>query len=133
MKVEQVEHIGITVKNLDETLKFYTGVLGINSKDIDAMEIPGMAKIATIRTKGSKIELIQFLSSQDLLFKYADKQADNIHHYAINVDNILEALNAVKKEGGTLIHEKPVVLPTGRQFAYVIPKDSKVLIEFMED
>jgi methylmalonyl-CoA/ethylmalonyl-CoA epimerase len=133
MKVERVEHIGITVKNLDETLKFYTGVLGINSSEIDAGEVPGILKAATIRTRGSKIELIQFLTSQDVLFKYADKEADNIHHFAVNVDNISESLSAIKKDGGTLIHEKPVVLPTGRKIAYVMPKNSKVLIEFMED
>jgi methylmalonyl-CoA/ethylmalonyl-CoA epimerase len=133
MKVEQVEHIGITVKNLDEALKFYTDVMGIKSSEIDAMEVPGILKAATMRTKGSKIELIQFLDFKDLLFKYADKQADNIHHFAITVDNIVEALSAVKKQGGTLIHEKPMQMPSGRKFAYVMPKNSKVLIEFLED
>jgi methylmalonyl-CoA epimerase len=133
MKVEQVEHVGLTVKNLDESLKFYTGVLGIKPADIQMMEVPGVLRGATILTRGSKIELLQFLNDTDPLAKYADKQADNLHHYAINVDNITEALSVIKKQGGTLIHETPMQMPGGRKFAYIIPPHSKVLIELLED
>jgi predicted enzyme related to lactoylglutathione lyase len=48
------------------------------------------------------------------------------------VDNIEEALNTVKKTGGVLVHEKPMKLPSGLKVAFALPKDSKVMIEFME-
>jgi methylmalonyl-CoA/ethylmalonyl-CoA epimerase len=133
MKVEQVEHVGITVKNLDETLKFYTDVLGIKSSDIQKNGKPGEMRSATIMTKGAKIEFLQFPSPDEPLLKYADPKLDVVHHFAINVDNILEAIATIKKSGGTIIHEKPMQLPTGRKVAFVLPKNSKVLIELMED
>jgi methylmalonyl-CoA/ethylmalonyl-CoA epimerase len=73
------------------------------------------------------------MDPKEPLLKYADSQMDNVHHYAINVDNIVEALSVIKKSGGTLIHETPMQLPTGRKIAFVLPKNSKVLIELLED
>jgi methylmalonyl-CoA epimerase len=132
MKIEKVEHIGIKVKNLEETLKFYTTVMGIKESDITISGSPDFIRMATIKTAGALIELLQ-INPRELLAKFGDANTDSIHHYAVSVDNILEALAAVKKAGGTLVHEKPVQLPTGRKIAFALPKNSKVLIEYLED
>ena len=128
MKVKKVEHIGISVKNMDETLKFYTDVLGIKSADIKTGGVPGRMKMATINLPGSGIELLQSLDPNA-----KPVQADTIAHMAIEVEDIVEALRILKGSGATLIHEKPMQLPTGRKVAFVIPKDSQVSIELVED
>jgi methylmalonyl-CoA/ethylmalonyl-CoA epimerase len=133
VNLERVEHIGISVKNLDETLKFYTDIMGVKPGDIEKSELPGVIKSAILRTNGSKIELLQFLDPQDPVAKFSDRQADGIHHFAVNVDNITEALSRLKKDGATLIHEKPMTLPSGRKIACFLPRNSKVMIELMED
>jgi methylmalonyl-CoA/ethylmalonyl-CoA epimerase len=132
MKIEKVDHIGISVKNMDTTLKFYTDNLGVKKSDIIDQMVPGRMRMATIKLAGANLELVQYLDNTDVLYKYADAKADAIHHVAIYVDNIEEALNTVKKTGGVLVHEKPMKLPSGLKVAFALPKDSKVMIEFME-
>jgi methylmalonyl-CoA/ethylmalonyl-CoA epimerase len=133
MKMEKFDHVGMTVKNLDETLKFYTDTLGVKKSEIQTNARPGVMRSATISASGGKIEFLEFADPKEPLLKYADAKFDNIHHFAINVDNIEEALSQIKKLGGTLIHEKPMQMPTGRKIAFVIPPNSKVLIELLED
>jgi methylmalonyl-CoA/ethylmalonyl-CoA epimerase len=125
LKIEKVEHIGIAVKNIDETLKFYTGVMGIKSADIQMGGNPAVMKMATINTAGAKLEFLQRLDPKSAV------NIDVIDHVAIKVDNIEETLSAVKKDGGTLIHEKPMQFG-GKKIAFALPKNSQVMIEFME-
>jgi methylmalonyl-CoA/ethylmalonyl-CoA epimerase len=132
MKINKVEHIGTAVNDLEDSLKFYTEVMGVKPSDISTMEVPGVVKGVTILSQGSAIELLQFMDAGDPLYKYVDKQTDIIHHYGINVENIVEILAAVKKAGGTVIHETPMQMPGGRKFAFIIPPHSKVLIELLE-
>lgn len=132
MRLERVDHIGITVKNLDETLKFYTDTMNVNKSDIQTGGRSGV-RSATISLPGGKIEFLEFADSNEPLLKFADSKVDNIHHFAVNVDNIEEALSIIKKQGGTLIHEKPKQTSTGRKIAFVLPPKSKVLIELLED
>jgi methylmalonyl-CoA/ethylmalonyl-CoA epimerase len=133
MKLEKFDHVGMTVKNLDVTLKFYTDIMGVKDSDIQKGGRPGVMRTATITTSGGNIEFLEFADPKEPLLKYADSKFDNIHHYAVNVDNIEEALSVIKKQGGTLIHEKPMQTPTGRKIAFVLPPNSKVLIELLED
>ncbi len=132
MRIEKVEHVGIAVKNLDESLKFYTDILGVKKSDITEMGVPNVMRIATVKVPGANLELVQYLNEKEVLAKFGNPAADSIHHVALNVDNIVETLAAVKKQGGTLIHEKPLQLPGGRQIAFALPRNSHVLIEFME-
>lgn len=131
MKIEKVDHIGIKCINLDKSLEFYTDILGVKKNDITTMDVPNVVRIATIKIPGALIELLQF-NPKEALSKFGDDNVDSIHHYAINVDNIIETLAAIKKLGGTLLNEKPGELPGGRKVAFALPKNSKVLIEFMQ-
>ena len=115
MKLEKVDHVGIAVKNLDETLKFYTDVMGINKNNIERSEVPGTIKIATIVLPDCKMEFVEFIDLRSPQAKYADSKADCIHHFAIIVDNIEAALNAIRNQGGTLVTEKPMQMPSGRK------------------
>ena len=132
MKIEKVDHVGISVKNMDATLKFYIDQLGVKKSDISEMTIPGTIRLATIKVPGANLEFVQYLSEKEVLSKYADPKSDAIHHMGIFVDDIAAALATVKKEGGTIIHETPMKLPGGVQAAFALPKASKVMIEFME-
>jgi methylmalonyl-CoA epimerase len=131
MKMEKVAHVGIKCLNLDESIKFYTEILGIKNSDISVMEIPNDVRIATINRPEASIELLQFIS-QGPLAKFGDDKVDSIHHYAIDVDNITDVLTEIKKSGGTLLNDKPMELPNGRKVAFALPKNSKVLIEFIQ-
>jgi methylmalonyl-CoA/ethylmalonyl-CoA epimerase len=128
MKVKKVEHVGIMVKNIDETLKFYKDVLGVKPADIKLGEVPGAMKMATIHLSEGVIELLQNLDP-----KAPKIEADVIDHMAIEVDDIVQSLSWLKSKGATLIHEKPMQLPGGRKVAFFKPANSQVAIEMVQD
>jgi methylmalonyl-CoA/ethylmalonyl-CoA epimerase len=128
MKVKKLEHVGIYVKNMDETLKFYTDVLGVKSADIQIGGVPGIMKMATIKLPEGVIELLQNLDA-----KAPKTESDTLDHLAIEVDDIVQALALLKSKGATLVHEKPMQLPTGRKVAFFKPAGSRVSIELVQD
>jgi methylmalonyl-CoA epimerase len=132
VKIEKVDHIGISVKDMDAAMKFYVDIIGIKKSDISEEGIPGKMRLATVKIAGANLELVQYMDKNDKLYQYADANSDSIHHVAMYVDDIEEALSTLKKSGGTLLHEKPMKIPNGLKVAFALPKDSKVVIEFME-
>jgi methylmalonyl-CoA epimerase len=132
LKIDKFDHVGISVKNMDNTLKFYTENLGVKKSDITDMTIPDQIRLATIKLPGASLEFVEYLNDKEVLSKYADPRADAIHHFAVFVDNLAETMSKIKKSGGTLIHETPMEIPGGVKVAFALPKASNVMIEFME-
>jgi|WetSurMetagenome_2_1015567.scaffolds.fasta_scaffold548060_2 methylmalonyl-CoA/ethylmalonyl-CoA epimerase len=132
MKIDKVDHVGISVKNMDNTLKFFTENLGVKKSDIADMTIPGQIRLATIKLPGACLEFVQYLNDKEVLSKYADPRSDAIHHFAVYVDNLEETMRKIKNGDGTLIHETPMEIPGGIKVAFALPKASNVMIEFME-
>jgi len=128
MKVKNLEHVGIAVKNTDDTVRFYTDVLGIEPGNIQTSVVPGQVKLTVINIGKGQIELLENLNP-----KSPPVEADNIAHMAIEVEDIEGTLAQLKSKGATLIHEKPMVLPSGRKVAFVVPAGSRVSIELVED
>jgi methylmalonyl-CoA epimerase len=132
MKIDKVDHVGIAVKDIDATLKFYKENLGVKKEDIEDVTAPGMMRLVTVKLPGANLEFVQYLNDKEILAEYAVPGTDSIHHIGIYVDDIKAVLSAVKKAGGTLIHETPLEIGGGRQIAFALPKSSNVMIEFME-
>jgi len=132
MEAQKVDHIGISVIDLDKSLQFYTGVMGISKDRISVMGRPGVMRIATITLQEGKIELLEFSDKGNPVAASADPRTDAIHHMAIKVDNIEEAFKAFKNQGSRLLTEQPQQLPGGRKIAFVEIPGTHVLIELME-
>ena len=56
MQVLKVDHVGIAVKNLEESLKFYTEVLGLKSTSVEVVE-EQKVKVAFLPCGDSELEL----------------------------------------------------------------------------
>jgi len=132
MEAQKVDHIGISVIDLDKSLLFYTEVMGITKDKISVMGRPGVMRIATIKLQEGKIELLEFSDRSNPVAASADATRDAIHHIALQVDNIEEAFKAFQNRGGRLFNERPQQLPGGRKIAFVEIPGTRVLIELME-
>jgi methylmalonyl-CoA/ethylmalonyl-CoA epimerase len=129
--IGKIDHIGIAVKNLDEALKLYTEVLGLK---VDAFETLESQKVNTaiIRVGESKIELLESLTPDGTIASFIEKRGEGIHHLALGVDNIEEALKDLKAKNIPLIDEKPRKGVQNTQIGFLHPKGSKILLELVE-
>jgi len=132
MKVLKVDHIGIAVNNLVESLKFYTEILGLNCQGIEVVE-EQKVKVAFLPCGDSELELLESTAPDGPIARFIEKNGEGIQHIALQVENIDEALEYLKEKGMRLIDEKPRYGAGGARIAFLHPKATKgVLLELSE-
>lgn len=128
-----MDHVGVAVKNLDEAIKIYRDALGFKLEGIHIMN-EQKVKVAFLSSGGeTHVELLEPLGSDSTIAKFLETRGEGIHHLAVKVKNIVNALEEFKKNGVALIDEKPRVGAEGKKIAFVHPKSTRgVLLELCE-
>lgn len=129
--ITKINHIGIAVNSIEDTVKLFTDVLGLKLKTIIIVE-DQKVRTAIIPVGESKIELIESTDPEGPIAKYVQKRGEGIHHLALEVGNIQEALKILEKKGIPLIDKKPRMGVEDTNIAFLHPKGTKVLIELVE-
>ncbi|HHW02772.1 MAG TPA: methylmalonyl-CoA epimerase [Thermoanaerobacterales bacterium] len=130
--IEKIDHIGIAVKDLNETLKIYTEILGLKSAGEETVA-EQKVRVAFIPVGESEIELLESTEPDGTIAKFIEKNGEGIQHIAFRVDNIEKTLEDLKSKGVRLIDEKPRNGAGGAKIAFIHPKATKgVLIELCE-
>ncbi len=129
--IRKIDHVGIAVKSLDEAIKTYKA-LGFEVEEIEEVE-EQKVRVAMLPAGESRVELLEATSPESAIAKFVEKRGEGIHHIAINVENIEEALKRARDAGLKLIDEKPRIGAGGKKVAFVHPKSTHgVLLEFVE-
>ncbi len=129
--IRKIDHVGIAVKSLDEATKTYEA-LGFEVEEIEEVA-EQKVRVAMLPVGESRIELLEATSEDSAIAKFISSRGEGIHHIAINVENIEEALKKAKDAGLRLIDEKPRIGAGGKKVAFVHPKSTHgVLLEFVE-
>jgi methylmalonyl-CoA/ethylmalonyl-CoA epimerase len=130
--VKKVDHIGVAVKSLEETLPFYTEVLRLPLLAIEEVESEKV-KVAFLEVGETHIELLEPTSDDSAIAKYIEKRGEGIHHIALGVESIQDRLIELKEKGIRLIQEEPKIGAGGAKVAFLHPKStSGVLYELCE-
>jgi len=133
MKPSHIEHIGIAVKNLDESIKYYEEVLGLKCYNIEEVE-DQKVKTAFFKVGEVKIELLESTDPEGPIGKYVEKKGEGMHHIAFAVDNIEEKLKHAEQKGVRLIDSTPRKGAEGLEIGFLHPKSTfGVLTELCED
>lgn len=131
MKISRVDHIGIAVKSLEESSKFYEllGLKSAGSEEVAEQKV----RVAFFPVGESEIELLESTAPDGPIAKYIEKNGEGIQHVALRVDNIEAALAELKEKGVRLIDEKPRYGAGGARIAFVHPKSTGgILLELSE-
>lgn len=131
--MRELDHIGIAVKNLDEAVKFYRDVLGLELVEVE--EVPEeKVKIAMFKAGSVYIELLQGLSEDSAISKYIAKRGEGIHHIAIRVESVDALTKELKEKGVRVVYEEPKLVSGGkRKINFIHPKATHgVLLEILE-
>lgn len=123
MNLKQIEHIGIAVKNLSETIKFYEEVLGLKCYKIEEVE-DQKVKTAFIKIGEVKIELLEATSPESPVAKFIEKRGEGIHHIAFRTENIDADLEELSAKNIRLIDETPRDGADGMEIAFLHPKST---------
>ncbi|MCR4430598.1 MAG: methylmalonyl-CoA epimerase [Tepidanaerobacteraceae bacterium] len=130
--VEKIDHIGIAVKNLNESLRVFEEILGLKSIGLETVT-DQKVKVAFIPVGESEIELLESTEPDGAIAKFIEKNGEGIQHIAFRVDNIEKVLEDLKAQKVRLIDEKPRKGAGGARIAFIHPKATNgVLIELCE-
>ena len=133
MELTHIEHIGIAVKNLDESIKYYEDILGLKCYSVEEVT-DQKVKTAFFKVGQTKIELLESTDPEGPIGKFIEKKGEGIHHLAFNVNGLQLALNEAKEKGVRLIDEQPRKGAEGLDIAFMHPKSTYgVLTELCED
>ena len=131
MKITRVDHIGIAVKSIVESLKVYEA-LGLKSVGVEEVA-EQKVRVAFLPLGEAEIELLESTSPDGPVAKYIEKNGEGIQHLALRVDNLEAALAELKALGVRLIDEKPRYGAGGAKIAFVHPRSTGgVLLELSE-
>jgi methylmalonyl-CoA/ethylmalonyl-CoA epimerase len=130
--VQRIHHLGIAVKNIEESLKIYQTFL--KEPDIHLEEVPQQkVKVAAIHLGDSSLELLEPTSPESPIAQFIEKKGAGIHHVCIEVDDIDEALKNLADAGFRLIDKTPKDGAMGMKIAFVHPASTGgVLLEIAQ-
>lgn len=131
--LKKIEHLGIAVKSIDESLKTFEALLGANCYKLEEVASEGV-KTAFIKIGESKIELLEATNPDSPIAKYLEKKGPGIHHIAFEVDDIFSEIDRLTKEGFTLIHTSPKNGADNKLIAFLHPKSTEsILVELCQE
>jgi methylmalonyl-CoA epimerase len=126
----EIDHLGIAVTDLEESLRFYQDALG--------MEVAGRETVESERVKvamlpaGARIELLEATDSESPIAKFIQKRGPGLHHIALRVDDLEVAVRRLRERGARLLNE-PRPGAGGHLYVFVHPASAGgVLLELIQ-
>jgi methylmalonyl-CoA/ethylmalonyl-CoA epimerase len=130
MKPSRIEHIGIAVKSIEESRKYYENILGLECYKVEEVT-DQKVKTAFFKIGETKIELLEPTSEESTIAKFLEKRGPGIHHIAYAVDNVNDALAEVEGKGVQLLDKQGRKGADGLTIGFLHPKSTEsVLTEF---
>lgn len=130
--LKNVDHIGIAVSNMEQSIEYYVHTLGLTVMAIEEVASQGV-KVAFIDAHNVKIELLEPMSDESPIAKFIAKRGEGVHHIAFGVSDIRTRMAELREKGVQLLSEEPKPGAGGAQVAFLHPKSSYgVLYELCE-
>ena len=132
MQATQIEHIGIAVKNLEASIKYYENILGLKCYAVEEVK-EQKVRTAFFMIGDTKIELLETTEPSGPIGKFIEKKGEGLHHIAFMVNNLENALFEAEAGGIQLIDKSPRSGAEGLNIAFLHPKSTfGVLTELCE-
>ena len=129
--LKKIDHLGIAVRSLDESVPYYEKALGLKCEHRE--EVPSQKVRTAFFSVGEvHLELLEPTDPESLIAKFLEKNPNGgIHHIAFGTDDISAQLQQASGAGVRLINEKPFDGAAGKLVAFLHPKSTfGVLTEF---
>ena len=121
--MQKIEHIGIAVKNLEESNQRFAKLLNTIHYKTEEVQSEGIIT-SFFRVGDVKIELLQATTESSPIHRFIDSKGEGIHHIAFAVDDINAELKRLKDAGFDAIHDKPKLGADNKIIAFLHPKST---------
>ena len=131
--MNKIEHIGIAVKDMDNSCNLYEKLLGTTCYKKEEVASEGV-NTAFFKSGINKIELLSATTSDSPIAKFLEKRGEGIHHVAFDVDDIVLEMERLKAEGFVFLNEVPKLGADNKLVCFVHPKGTNgVLVELCQE
>ncbi|MBP2674943.1 MAG: methylmalonyl-CoA epimerase [Deltaproteobacteria bacterium] len=131
--IRKIQHVGIAVNSLQESVPFFRDVLGLEYLGIEEVA-ERQIRAAVFRVGESHIELIEPTAPDSPVGKFLEKKGEGFHHICFQVDDAAAELSRVGAQGVRLLDETPRAGIHGMRIGFLDPRSThRVLIEFAQE
>lgn len=127
-----ITHVGIAVTDLEKAIDDYSALFDFEAIERNDVSSEGV-KVAMLKTGASELELLCPTKEDGPIAKFIREKGEGIHHIAIRVPDVPNAIEAAKALGLRVLDDKPRKGARGAKAAFVHPKSFHgVLLEFYD-
>jgi methylmalonyl-CoA/ethylmalonyl-CoA epimerase len=128
----RIDHIGVAVEDLDESLGIYRDKLGMREQHREVVEQQGVEAVL-LEIGDGHVELLRPLGPETAVGRFLERRGPGLHHVAYRTDDIHAALDSVRAAGIELIDEEPRTGIRESRVAFVHPRSTGgVLTELVQ-
>ena len=132
MTAYRVDHIGIAVRSIAESLDVYRALgLEVSRRE----EVASQGVVAAFLPVGeSRLELLEPTSVDSPVGKFLARRGPGLHHVCLSVPDLEKALEDLRGRGFRLLNQAPVPGAGGKRIAFLHPEAGHgVLLELSQD
>ena len=128
----RLEHVGVAVRSIEESLKIWRDVLGFRVKMVKEVS-DQKVKVAMLDAGALTIELLEPLATDSTIHKFIERRGEGLHHLSFLVDDIEQKIEELKKFNLKMIDEVPRKGAHASKIAFIHPSSTGgVLIELSQ-
>lgn len=129
----KIEHLGIAVKNLEQSNTLFEKLFGQAPYKLEKVLTEGVST-SFFKMGDSKIELLEATNEDSPIAKFIEKKGEGIHHIAFEVADIHSEMKRLQQQGFRLLSEEPKKGADNKLICFVHPKETNgVLIELCQE
>ena len=129
----KIEHIGIAVKDLSSSISLFESLMASDCYKVEVVESERVTT-AFLKNGETKIELLESADPDGVIARFIDKKGEGLHHIAFEVEDIYAEMERLRKDGFTLLSEKPKTGADNKLVCFIHPKTTNgVLVEICQE
>ena len=127
----ELDHVGIAVRSIAESVSFYEA-LGLELTGTE--DVPGQGvRVGFVPLGDTRLELLEPLGDDGPVARHLDRRGPGLHHVCVRVGDIRAAMERLAAAGYRLLSDEPQAGAHGCLVCFVHPKDAGgVLVEISQ-
>jgi methylmalonyl-CoA/ethylmalonyl-CoA epimerase len=131
--IDDIDHVGIAVRNLEASVQRYREAFGVEPAHRETMQEQGVEEVL-FKVGTSYVQLLRALGPDTPVGRFLERRGEGVHHVGYRVADVRDTLGRLEEEGLPLVDTEPRPGSRGTTVAFVHPKGlDGVLIELVQE
>jgi methylmalonyl-CoA/ethylmalonyl-CoA epimerase len=130
--IRKIDHVSIVAKDIEKMVSLFSRTFGFEVAETLNVPEQGFRSIL-IRKEAVIIELVEPLNPESPMAKFLGNRESALHHFSLQVDNIVDDPASFKAQGIRMVSETPLKATETARTNFVHPGSmGGILIELIE-